>query len=173
MTNVLDIKNYIVDGFEKVCDVDNGDNRRGEVYHGKFFYENINDDLMYTNHRSWVYMIVSGTTIVKIGETGNPLGIRKKDYSGQPVWSTECRLGRLAHMKCNTDGRIREELYDDCNKRIVSIWAKKCEQVPQKITINGQSKTVLCSYHKELELEYLDHIFRNIGRYPKLNVGRK
>ena len=116
----LNINSYIKDGFEKVCDV--------AMSHGKrFIYKSINNELMYASHRSWVYMIVSGETIVKIGETGNPLGI-EKSYSDQPITGTKSRLGRLASHGSSgdqdTDLRIRTELYEDCIEGKVSIWAR-------------------------------------------------
>jgi hypothetical protein len=173
MTNFLDINNYINDGFQKLCDVENGDNRAGKVYHGKFYYTNINKELMFSDHRSWVYMIVSDNEIVKIGETGNPLGIRKKNYCSQPKWSTECRMGRLAAWNCNTDGRIRESLYNDCDDGKVSIWVRKCDYIDLTYNINGRSHNLYSTFHKDLELAYLDYIFDNCGSYPILNVGRK
>jgi len=173
MTNFLDINTYVDDGFEKLCDVENGDNRVGEVYHGKFFYTNINQSLMFSNHRSWVYMIVSDNEIVKIGETGNPLGIKKKSHCSQPKWSTECRMGRLASFKCNTDGRIRESLYNDCDDEKVSIWVRKCDYINVTYSINENNSELYSTYHKDLELAYLDYIFNNHGSYPKLNAGRK
>jgi hypothetical protein len=171
--NALNINTYLLDGFEKLCDVENGDNRVGETYHGKFFYVNINQNLMFSPHRSWVYMIVNNGTIEKVGETGNPLGIRKSNHCKQPKWSTECRIGRLAYMKCTTDGRIREELYDACNLGHVSIYVKKCEQDIFNLNVAGNVRQVYRSYHKDLELAILDYIFKETKSYPRLNQCRK
>ena len=169
----LDINNYLADGFEKLCDVENGDNRVGTVYHGKFYYTNINKELMFSKHRSWVYMIVNNLKIEKVGETGNPLGIPKSNGCSQPKWSTECRIGRLAAWKCNTDGRIREELYDSCNKNTVSIYVKKCEQSVHTLNVAGHVKTTYLSYHKDLEMAILDHIHEQTKSFPRLNQCRK
>lgn len=176
MNNVhpaLDINSYLSDGFKKLCDVENGDNRVGTVYHGKFYYTNIDQTLMFSKHRSWVYMIVNNSVIEKVGETGNPLGIRKSNGCTQPKWSTECRIGRLASWKCNTDGRIKEELYESCNKNNVSIYVKKCDQSIKTISIAGQIKTMYLSCHKDLEMTILDHIFQQTNTYPRLNQCRK
>jgi hypothetical protein len=64
---VININSYLKDGFEKVCDVI-------QTY-GEWKYTNINRELMYYTHTSWVYFIVENEEIVKCGETGNPLGI--------------------------------------------------------------------------------------------------
>lgn len=171
--NALDINTYLSDGFQKLCDVENGDNRVGTVYHGKFYYTNIDRRLMFSNHRSWVYMIVDNDEIQKVGETGNPLGIAKSNGCSQPKWGTECRMGRLASMKCTTDGRIREELYNSCNNGTVSIYVKKCDQANHTLNVAGQAKTMLHSYHKDLEMAILDHIKEQTGRLPRLNQCRK
>lgn len=60
------------DGFKKVCDV-------VALKDKTWRYKNINKDLMYSDHTSWVYAIVLGKSIVKIGETGVPLGIKNHD----------------------------------------------------------------------------------------------
>lgn len=173
MHPALNINNYLSDGFQKLCDVENGDNRYGTVYHGKFYYTNINSALMFSNHRSWVYLIVDNDKIEKVGETGNPLGIPKSNGCSQPKWSTECRMGRLAAFKCNTDGRIRQELYDSCNNGTVSIYVKKCDQTVHHISIAGKSTVMSSSYHKDLEMAILDHIMKQVGYLPTLNQCRK
>lgn len=163
----LDINSYTADGFTKVCDV-----RHYNKSSNRFRYVNINKKLMYSDHRSWVYMIVSDQTVMKIGETGNPLGIKKAN-SNQPILSTKCRLGRLAFMDCNTDGHIRRELYEDCKEKKVSIWARPCEYQMAKVTVNGVEVTATSTIHKDLELLFLDHVYSNVGQYPVLNSGRK
>jgi hypothetical protein len=99
----LNINEYINDGFEKVCDVTN--------YGVDWMYKNINKDLMYSDHNSWVYFIVENETIVKCGETGNPLGIPEQrgylwEYPIQPVGNSKSRFGRLRKGD-GTDAFIR------------------------------------------------------------------
>ena len=137
----------------------------------KWLYTDINTELMYAKHKSWVYFIVSGETIQKVGETGNPLGIRAQN-SNQPRWATTCRLGRLASHKCNTDGRIRNELKTDTAENKVSIWAKKCEIFSHEISVGGEKINTQMTFHKEVELQYIDYMSRNYFS-PKLNQCRK
>ena len=76
----LHIDNLKPDGFEKVCDVrDSG--------YCQWNYANMNDQLMFADHRSWVYAITQNNIVVKIGESGNPLGIKMPD--GQPKVGTQ------------------------------------------------------------------------------------
>lgn len=163
----LNITSYLKDGFQKLCNVENGSA-------GKFYYTHIINELMYSTHRSWVYLIVVNNKIFKVGETGNPLGIPKYG-STQPLYGTKCRMGRLASMEGHndTDARIRYELYDFCNTEEVSIYVKKCEQKEFVLEIAGTKKTVLHSYHKDLEVAMLDYIFEQTGQYPYLNMCRK
>lgn len=175
MNTCLNISHYIQDGFKKVCDVANGSilAELNERYLGKFYYTNTDESLLFSKHNSWVYMIVDDTEVVKIGETGQPLGIRGNFNNGQPVWSTACRLGRLASWDDNTDGRIRKELDESTKKIKVSIWAKPCQKTVTGVTVGGVTKDINLCFHKDLELAYLDYFYENVGRYPKLNVGRK
>lgn len=166
---VFNINNYIDDGFQKVCDV---------VQHGcqrcVWDYTNINEELMYSDHRSWVYFIVENETIVKCGETGNPLGIPEK-YGDpvQPIASSKCRFGRLRKGD-TTDAYIRDSLYlsiKEGNK--VSLWAKKCKVQLITETIGGHQQKVYTSVHKNLEKMYLENFIKNAIRLPQLNKASK
>ena len=157
------IKHYISDGFVKVCDV--------EQYYSQWMYKNINEEIMYANHRSWIYFIVLDKEIVKIGETGQPLGIKMSD--GQPKKGTECRLGRIRNGD-NTDSVIRRSLQESLDAgQNVSIWALKCPIITVEREINGKKINVDCSMHKQLEYHYIDDFEYRVGRKPTLNVGRK
>lgn len=161
----LDIKNYSADGFEKVCDV---------VHQSSFTnywnYAGQNTDLLYSPHRSWVYTICVEDQIVKIGETGNPLGI-KNSKTLQPITGTTSRLGRY-RQSGDTDLVIREALSSFVTDKKVSIWARKCDVVTVPTVINGKTIQAKTAYHKDLEGLFLDHIKDCIGRYPILNKGR-
>jgi hypothetical protein len=121
-------------------------------------------------------MIVDGQEIVKVGETGNPLGIRTS-RSDQPLKGTKCRFGRLISFATNdsgdTDERIRNELFESAKEGNVSLWAKRCETVPFEEIIAGKKRTVVHSSHKDLEMAYLDHIYQETGSYPRCNMSRK
>ena len=158
----LDIRSYINDGFEHVCNV--------KEYQGTWIYEK-QGRYMYDPHTSWVYAITSGSEIKKIGESGNPLGI--KGAGNQPKSGSTSRLGRYKDG-AGTDAHIRASLQSDIQSgKTVSIWAKKCAIISTPITIDGMSTVVNSAIHKELEKEYLDYIKKgNSGNYPDLNKGR-
>lgn len=161
----LNIKSYVNDGFSKICDVINdGD--------GGWRYTDIDHDLMFSNHSSWIYFIVDGVEIVKIGETGNPLGIKGKHDPHHPISGTRGRLGRYMKQPDNTDGRIRKELYERVEKNKVSIWSRKCTTIDIPCKIGNTLGLTTLSCHKSMETAYLDHIFKRTGNYPRLNHGR-
>jgi len=61
--NLLDIRNY--PEFERVCDVSKNSSD------DSWFYDNVNEEIMFSQHRSWVYFIVVDNEIVKTGLHGN------------------------------------------------------------------------------------------------------
>jgi len=175
---LFDIESYIPDGFVKVADVEHDPIKRGW-----WRFQNINEDLFFEDHRSWVYAIVSGFEVVKIGETGNPLGIlsTRMPHKGQPVTGTSCRFGRLRSFgdidnpnDGDTDGRIRRELREDVSKGVgyVSLWAKRCDLFHVQSKLYGEAFEVPVSYHKEIEKGYLHRILDETGRLPRLNTAR-
>ena len=176
----LNIYNYIDDGFVKIADVEMQALKR-KYYKDPTIWQwkliNQNEDFLYMDHRSWVYFIVDGQQIVKIGETGNPLGIRTS-RSDQPLKGTKCRFGRLishgdGYGPGDTDGRIRRELRKSAEKGDISLWARRCEFIETKEVIAGKKQILLHSSHKDLETAYLDHIYKETGSYPRCNVFRK
>lgn len=179
MESALNIQNYVQDGFEKVCAVTlSGE----ENNHYNWFYKDINQDLMYADHRSWLYFIVVNGEIWKVGETGNPLGLRyKRDtWRSQPKPGTEGRLGRYrtgdygGDVRMDTDWAIRERLHNEINEgALVEFWAKKCPIAAIEVTVAGNKEYVGSAIHKELEMSYLDYIFEETGNLPKLNKLRK
>ncbi len=170
----LNIYNYIDDGFVKIADVRELE-RRYPIY-SKWSLVDQNEDFLYMDHRSWVYMIVDGQEIVKVGESGNPLGIRTS-RSDQPLKGTKCRFGRLISFATNdsgdTDERIRNELFESAKEGNVSLWARRCETIQLEEIIAGKERTVVLSSHKDLEMAYLDHIYQETGSYPRCNMSRK
>ena len=161
------INHYINSGFKKVCNIKS-------TYHGnKWFYTNIDNFLMYSTHSSWVYMITVNGWIVKIGECGNPLGIRIKN-SDQPLRSSKSRLGRYISGD-KSDVIVREWLRRDTQSTDseVSIYAYKCPESIETIFNLEEKITAKSQVHKDLELQLLDYFKKYVGSYPMCNVGRK
>jgi hypothetical protein len=180
MDDAFKIKTYIPDGFVKVCDVAEDDD-------GMWYYTSIDDAVMFDPHRSWIYAIVTrefldieqGTidpdpgVVEKLGESGNPLGIRcQRGDKTQPAKSTQSRLGRYRNGD-GTDERIRAELHNEVAAGLVSIWARKCMLIPIDVTIAGTNAQTALSFHKDVELRYLEHIFNTTGKLPRLNKSIK
>lgn len=167
---ILDIKNFKKDGFEHVCDVDP---RPGVGWN----YKNIDESLMFSEHNSWVYMIVLDNIVVKVGETGNPLGISEYyvygDSEAQPKSNSKSRLGRLRKGDA-TDAYIREQLRPCIAKgQTVSIWAKKCPIRMLTESISGNEWHVQTQIHKSLEWAYLTYFQNKLGQLPMLNKAHK
>lgn len=166
---MISISSVVPDGFEKVCDICDPSG-----WGDRWLYENINEDLMFSEHRSWVYAIVVSGDIWKIGETGNPLGIRyRRGTSSQPIPGSRSRLGRYRSGD-TTDEYIREELAPVIQRGSrVEFWAKQCPIAATEVTIAGVKEQVGSAIHKELEVAYLDWIFEQTGTLPLLNKSRK
>lgn len=169
---ILNITRYIPDGFQKVCKVVHFTHYQNKPI---WAYENIDRAMMYDEHNSWVYAIVVGRTIVKIGETGRPLGIEEPydcvGYETQPQRKTTSRLGRY-RSHAETDKFIRDSLVSEVDRGIVSIWAKKCPRINTKSIVNGRPVDTDATSHKALEYIYLDHIKTHTGKHPRLNKNR-
>ena len=162
----LDIDCYKKDGFKQVCRVIHG-------WTGEWWYQDIDESLMFSDHRSWVYFIVVNDEIVKVGETGNPLGIRNiRGNLEQPKKGSESRFGRLRNGD-QTDAVIRESLSDWARAGKVTLWARRCDTVEAAVIIAGQQSKTSVTFHKDLEMRYLDHIYDQTGGYPRLNKARK
>jgi hypothetical protein len=164
MNASLNINTYIADGLVKVCDV-------ARDFENRWFYENINEAMMYSEHRSWVYFVVVDNEIVKVGETGNPLGVRMKN-SNQPKMGTEGRFGRYRTGDA-TDWFIRDELRSEVREGRVTLWARRCEMVALTVSVAGCEDSTMTSFHKDLEMRYIDYIFSQTGNLPRLNKARK
>jgi len=167
---LLNINTYTVDGFTKLADVEAiRDN-------GKWKLTNVSPQL-YERHNSWVYAVVVGDEIVKIGETGSQLGIKSK-RNDQPVIHTNNRMGRLRGFgktfdadwqKTDTDVRIRSALYEEACEGKVSIWAKRCDIIAIDTILYGETYKTFTTYHKQLEKAYLTRIKELTGALPILN----
>ncbi len=164
MDKALNINSYVNDGFVKVCKVQSG-------LCNSWWYSEINEPVMFAQHKSWVYFIVVNNEIVKVGETGNPLGIKMKN-SNQPKFGKEGRFGRY-RGRDGTDAYIRESLDREVNRGMVTLWARRCEMVSITVSVCGQTEETLTSFHKDLEMRYLDYIFSQTGVLPRLNKSRK
>lgn len=157
------IQYYQQDGFKEVCKL---------VYTKQYGWNVhvIDEDYMWAEHKSWVYIIVDAHRVMKIGESQNPLGIKTRD--GQPLRGTRCRIGRILSGS-GTDHEIRESLESAARQGMVTIWAKKCDIVEQKVLIGGKTVKLPATYHKDLELALLDRFYEDQNVYPPLNKGRK
>lgn len=168
MNSALNINNYVTDGFVRVC-------RVVLMTDDSWRYKEINKDIMFSEHSSWVYFIVVDNEIVKVGETGNPLGIRSSrfvpEWGYQPKTGTESRFGRYRKGD-QTDAYIRKSLEKETIEGRVSLWAKKCPTLLHEVTIQGQKRNTTVSMHKDLELDIMQHMLNN-GAWPRLNKSMK
>ena len=173
---LLNIKTYEPDGFKKVAEIE------ADPTDGTWRLVEQRDSL-FEDHNSWVYAIVVGEEIVKIGETGLPLGIRaKRGDISQPVIGTHNRFGRLrgfgktfqSSWQRDTDVRIRSALHEEACQAVgkVSLWAKRCDLIGINSKLYGEKFTTYTTYHKQIEKAYLTHIQTQTGILPRLNVGK-
>jgi hypothetical protein len=165
----FDINSYINDGFEKVCDVLCTKTK-------EWYYSNINSKLMFSEHNSWVYFLVIDDSIVKCGETGNPLGIPSRTTflrEQQPASGTKSRFGRL-RTGDGTDKYLRENTVEYVlSGSNISLWAKKCPKTARQVTVAGQTFEVYATMHKDLEMLYLDYFKHHAGCLPLFNKATK
>jgi hypothetical protein len=170
MHTALNINTYRKDGFVKICTVEESDD--------KWFYYDTNDELLFSKHNSWVYFIVKDEEIVKVGETGNPLGIHTylaRHEVCEVVANSKSRFGRL-RTGDGTDEAIRKKLKEELAENPdseVTLWAKKCDKLSTVTKIANKKVVATASLHKELELKYLDHFVKETGSFPRLNKQRK
>ena len=164
------INHYTTLNWQKVCKVNK--------HHDQWYYSEVDQDLMFSEHRSWVYAITVDDTIVKIGETGQPLGIESsftnvnEDWEPQPITGTRSRLGRY-RAGDGTDARIRENLSEEIqNDQAVEIYAFKCPVIEHKFDLNGKVVSIKASIHKDLEKTLMDYFVYNTGDLPLLNPHR-
>lgn len=152
--------------FKKVCDVRSSP---GILWD----YINIDRDLMYADHRSWVYFIVVNGTIYKVGETSLQLGIENR--YGQPLCNTNNRFGRYRRQKdsdrADTDEVIRLALRAQVVAGQVELWAMQCEEVAHTFQLGGSTITVSATVHSPLEKRILDVMLEN-GHWPSGNKLR-
>lgn len=165
------IWHYVNMNVSRVCTINN------VSYYNHWYYSDIDRDVMFSNHTSWVYFITINGFIVKIGETGNPLGIEnacwsydQKDWEFQPKTGSKSRFGRYRNGD-TTDERIRYELLEDIKseKNKIEFYAIKCEELTVDLPMLG---TVSSQIHKALEKKLLDYFKLHTGTYPRLNTGR-
>lgn len=153
--------------FQRVCRVRSNDDT-------EWYYEDIDQTLMFSPHRSWTYAIVVDGEIVKFGESGNPLGIRAKNSkSDQPIHGTKCRLGRY-RKGGDCDYNVRMQLLKHTNdpNSLVEIWAIECAPVSGTIELIDGSLKIYAHFHKQLEKILLDYFKNDNGTYPLCNTGR-
>lgn len=143
---------------------------------GTWFYENIDKSLMFSEHSSWLYCITLDGVIKKVGESGQPLGIRARNqyvaHNAQPVTGSKSRLGRYRNGT-DTDKRIRDKLNTEIARGgLVEIWVVPCPEAQVSYKMLGEERSYSAQIHKKLEKDFLDVFKENTGRYPTLNLGR-
>lgn len=160
------IDHYFDLGFKKLCDV------KSTWYGNEWYYVNINEDLMFSSHRSWVYAITNNDRIIKFGETGNPLGIRVRN-SDQPKSGTNNRLGRY-RKHGDSDLTIRNSYRKEtqCDFHNIAFYALKCEEIDYNFTMINEGRKIKYQIHKQMEKFLLDYYKEKIGIYPESNTGR-
>lgn len=158
--------------WQRVCTVKSDDDNF-------WFYQDIDETVMFSPHNSWVYAITVDGNIVKFGETGNPLGIRPRRKTmdprdeSQPIVSSQCRLGRSRKMD-GSDQHTRDALqkYTSDPQHLVEIWAIQCGSLTGNVPFIDGDIAVESQFHKHLEKALLDDYFKNHLRYPLCNTGR-
>lgn len=158
---------YNGDDFKLVCEVD-----AKRCTTEKWVYTNINDDILFDSHLSWVYIITVDDYVFKIGETANPLGI-KRTVDNQPKSGSTNRIGRYV----NGDGTDQGIRYAAARYlaagHTVSFYAKKCEISNITTTIAGKPTTVSSVSQKSEELAYLNQYVNTTGALPLWNKSTK
>jgi hypothetical protein len=165
------VTRYIVDGFKRICDVDNLTSTDLN-----WSYTNLVPELLFMDHRSWIYFITENLLIKKIGETEQPLGLETHRGSGVLAKTTESRLGR--YRKHDKDGEgdhgVRMGLMEAINKEsTISFWARPCTISSTEEMIDGAKILIPSTSHKYLEKFYQDLYIKKVGQLPVLNKIKK
>ena len=191
----LNIKNYKADGFQKAARIIvpsiTVDDLEYFVKH--WVMVDVREDLIFSDHRSWVYCIVlDDKWIMKLGETGLPLGLRRKQFSEyernleesygpQPLTGTNNRFGRLTRfgdvdnadwVKGDTDVRIRSKLANEAREGRISLWVRQCEVTEVPVKVAGKEQVLKHAFHKDLEKAYLTRMLDEGGQLPILNSAK-
>ena len=167
--NPKHVSHYLGLDFQRVCRINNG----SEI---SWFYTDINESVMYSEHRSWVYFNTVNGLIYKIGETGQVLGIEQQfydpKYGVQPITGTRSRFGRYRRGD-GTDYRCRVDLFELVNNpnNLVEFWAMACPSIPQNFTLTEKFE-LNANVHKQMEHYLLDYYKAHTSTYPQLNPNR-
>tara|TARA_B110000858_G_C17625460_1_gene391008 strand:+ start:66 stop:755 length:690 start_codon:yes stop_codon:yes gene_type:complete len=147
---------------------------------GQWKLTKVNESLLYSDHRSWVYCIVQWVddvpVVVKLGETGVLLGL--KTLKGTLKASTSNRFGRLCNQKqtdseSDTDNYIRNMLEFFVKQGNIELYARKLDIIEREECVGGIKRIVRAAIHKNVEEHYLDYIVDKTGKLPRLNKARK
>lgn len=161
----LNVKTYLQDGFIKIA-------RVLPYEEVKWTYQAIDVDAereMFSSHFSWLYMIVSGSEIVKVGESGNPLAMQGSKTYVKP--GSGSRLGRYT-TGGGTDLNIRKGLLEEVAAGSVVIYAKKLPISYVNTTIAGKVESTPATLHRHYEKQVLAYISSESGKLPRLNKGQ-
>lgn len=161
------IDHYISLGFDfkKVCTV------KSTQHGNEWYYVDIDEDILYSKHRSWVYVLTRFNRILKIGETGNPLGIRSSKGGSQPLRGSHNRLGRYRRGD-KSDQTVRESYRNETQDEYgLEFYAVKCQEIDISMP-KLSKKPIKAQIHKQLEKFLLDYYKEKVGVYPPSNTGR-
>jgi hypothetical protein len=161
----LDINTYLQDGFIKIAQV--LPYRKTQWTY--IAIDKVTERDMFSNHFSWLYMIVSGREVVKVGESGNPLAIYGTKTYVKP--SGESRLGRYT-TGSGTDKNIRDGLVEEVANGTVYIYAKKLPISYVDTTIAGNAHRTPSTTHRHYEKQVLAFIADESKLLPRLNKGQ-
>ena len=175
----MHIQSMLKDGFHRVCDI----SKLSTVK--RWILVNSNEEILFSNHNSWIYFIAFHDHVYKLGQTGVPLGIRQYYYGGitiegmfhpQPVADSTNRFGRLSYGD-GTDLRIRAILtpliQEENNDNVVQLWARKCDVLKTDTQVLGNNCTLTFSSQIHLEGFYLNGIKEITGYLPPGNPIKK
>ncbi len=162
------IDHYIDLGFEfkRVCKI------KSTRIGNEWVYYDIDESVMFSTHRSWVYAITRLDTILKIGESGNPLGIKSNRSAGQPAYGTHSRFGRY-RKGGSSDKKVRNMFRRQTQDSTgLTLYAIACPEIDYSINVLNEVKIIKAQIHKQLEKFLLDYYKEKIGHYPEANAGR-
>lgn len=144
-------------------------------------WDRVCDDI-YKEHTSYIYLVVAGDEIVKLGETEKPLAIlNEKSTTTTTLFRTGSfsRIGRLSshtdnNEKDSTDEGIRNALLTEASNGDVQIFAWAIPilgHTDSRFKDNASGGKMSFTGHKDLEKQLLELLIREAS-LPRLNKGK-
>jgi hypothetical protein len=139
-----------------------------------------NEELLFMEHESWVYIWVERveySTVVKIGETGDRLAYRgttEEAFDGYLCSPREGAQGRMnssmnKKSRGQTDMIMRNSLNKSASRGLVSLYA-----IPLPIEQNGwvNGRVIPAKYNTAVEKFMLDDVKKRTGMLPSRNRNK-